>query len=82
MNLYADGISKSNTFNLGFTTAATTCTVTSSVILYDSSSTQITTPSWVISIGNSIKGYDVKIGPATAVSVGSYKLIVKGVLDS
>lgn len=56
--------------------------MTSSVILYDSSSIQIITPSWVISTINSIKGYDVKIGPATAVSVGSYKLIVKGILDS
>ena len=35
----------------------------------------------MISTGNSINGYDVKIGPATAVSIGSYKLIVKGVLD-
>jgi hypothetical protein len=35
----------------------------------------------VISTANSIQGYDVKIGPATAVSAGSYKLIVKGVLN-
>jgi hypothetical protein len=56
--------------------------VTSSVILYDSFGIQITTlPSWVISTANLIKGYDVKIGPANAVFAGSYKLIVKGVLN-